>query len=57
MRLPFYIVVMEIFAGLTLSLSYPLRWLSVAWANILTAIASCEDEHNQQQQGAHIPLI
>jgi len=57
MRLPFYIVVMEILAGLTLSLSHPLRWLSVNWANILMAIASCEDEHNQQQQGAHIPLI
>jgi hypothetical protein len=43
MRLPFYIVVMEVLAGLTLSLSYPLRWLSVDWADILMVIKSCED--------------
>jgi hypothetical protein len=53
MRLPFYIVVMEVLAGLTLSLSYPLRWLSVDWADILMAIKSCEDEQAGYERGAH----
>jgi hypothetical protein len=56
MRLPFYLVVMEVLAGLPLSLSHPLRWLAVDWANILAAITSGEDERNQQQRRAHSPL-
>ena len=47
MRLPFYIVVMEVLAGLAFSLPYPLRRLSVDWTNILMVVTTCGDEENQ----------
>ena len=47
MRFPFYIAVMEVLAGLPLSLFRPLRWLSVDWTDILTAITSGNDEEKQ----------
>ncbi len=55
MRLSFYLTVMEVLAGLSLSLSYPLRWLSVDWTNILMAIASCEDEENPKDGANFMP--
>jgi hypothetical protein len=48
MRLPFYLVVVKIFAGLAISFSGPLRWLSVDRANILVVGATCENEDNPQ---------
>jgi len=38
---------MEVLAGLPLSLFRPLRWLSVDWTDILTAITSGNDEEKQ----------
>ena len=45
----FYIVVVEVLAGLPLFLPYPLRSLSVDWTNILMAIASRDDEENRHE--------
>jgi len=47
MRFSFYMTIMEVFAGLPLSLFRPLRWLSVDWTDIFTAITSGDDEEKQ----------
>jgi hypothetical protein len=47
-RLPFYIIVVEVFARLPISSPCPLRGLSVDWANILMAIAARDADHDQQ---------
>ena len=46
-RFPFCIAVMEVLAGLPLSLPRPLRRLAVDWTSVLAVVTSHDEEDNQ----------
>lgn len=46
-RFPFYIAVVEVLAGLSVSSPGPLRRLAVDWTNILAAVTSRDEGENQ----------